>query len=260
MFFVGLYTNGQIVPNLYNNQPRIGNNPNQKTFRLNYLQEILQQQQLTTSQLSVAYEELDHEVTESFKDMNHNLQRASAKQHQDLSKLFNRLDRQEQLIYNFLEAMKAQEAGNEIILHRLHELEKRNQLILENLEKESLINQALLDQVACQHASTEALTGKITQFESFSHDLTKQLNEQETVYEELSKKLEVQEVFHSTVMERLDQQEAIVQKISRQLDNLRSSLYERVSYLSEKMESGFKQLLKPVQSYFINEKEKNKKN
>lgn len=255
---MGLYTNGQIVPNLYNKQPQTESHTNQDSYRQNFLHEILQQQDHVNRQLSEAYGEIDGRVSESFKDISQTLKLASTKQNEDYIKLLNRLEQQEQVIFQFLEVIKQHESGNKMILNRLDDLEKRNNLILESLEKESLINQALLDQVSFQHASTEALTAKIEKFEAFSHDLTEQLTKQEDVYVELSKKIEVQEIFHTTVMERLNDQEAIIQKISRQLDHLRSSLYERVSHLGEKIEKGFVHLLKPVQSYFIQNGEKEK--
>ncbi|WNS73494.1 hypothetical protein RRV45_11200 [Bacillus sp. DTU_2020_1000418_1_SI_GHA_SEK_038] len=256
---MGLYTNSQIVPNLYNKKPQIDNQSNQDSYRLNYLQEILNEQKLVNNQLTDTYEKMDVQISESLKGVHHNIERTSSKHNKDLVRLMDRLEKQEKVIIQFLEAIKAQEAANQIIIERLDELEGRNAIILENMEKESLINQAVLDQVSFQHASTEALIGKIDQFQSFSYDLTNQLNKQEAIYDELSRKLEVHEVFHKTVMERLDGQEAVVQKISRQIENLRSTLYERASFLSEKIETSFKQLLKPVQSYFIQtEKEKNK--
>ncbi|MEH7344912.1 hypothetical protein V7122_13755 [Bacillus sp. JJ1532] len=255
---MGLYTNSQIVPNLFNKKHQLETQSNQDSFRLNYLQEILHEQKLVNHQLTDTYEKMDFQISESLKGINHNIQRTASKHNYDLVRLMDRLDEQDNVILQFLEVMNSQETANQIIIERLNELEGRNAIILESLEKESLINQAVLDQVSFQHASTEALTGKIGQFESFSRDLTNQLNKQENVYEELSQKLEVHEVFHKTVMERLDEQEAIVQKISRQLENLRSSFYERTSFISEKIESGFKQLLKPVQGYFIKSGEKDK--
>ena len=258
MLLLGLYTNNQIVPNLYNKNPQIEKQLNQDSFRLNYLEEILHEQKLVNNQLSDTYEKMDMQISESLKGIHHNIERTSSKHNKDFVRLMDRLNKQDNVIIQFLEALNAQDAANQVIIKRLEELEERNAIILKKLEQESLINQAVLDQVSYQHASTEVLTGKIGQFESFSHDLTNQLNKQEAVYEELSNKLEVHEVFHKTVMERLDEQEAVSQKISRQLENLRSSLYERASFLSEKIESGFKQLLKPVQSYFIQSGEKEK--
>lgn len=258
MFFLGLYTNNQIVPNLYNKVPQIETQSNQDSYRLNFLQEILQEQKQVNQNLSDTYEKMDVQLSESIKGISHTLQKTSAKHNKDLDRLLNRLDIQEKVIFQFLEAMKDQEAANQVILERLDVLENRHNIVLETIEKESLINQAILDQVSFQHASTEALTGKIDKFEAFSHNLTDQLNKQETVYEELTQKLEVHEVFHKTVMERLDVQEAIIQKISRQLETLRSSLYERASFLGEKIETGLKQLLKPVQGYFVQQGEKEK--
>jgi len=67
-----------------------------------------------------------------------------------------------------------------------------------------------------------------------------QLEKQEERYDEIAKQLEVQEVFHSTVMERLDVQEALTQKLIRQLENLRTVVYERASFISQRVEENFK--------------------
>ncbi|KAB2330208.1 hypothetical protein F7731_20725 [Cytobacillus depressus] len=255
---MGLYTNGQIVPNLYNKKLQIKDTPNQDSFRVNYLQEVLQQQEAINRKLSDAYEEIDVQLTESFKDMHQILKRSSSKQDKDIVDIMIRLENQEEMMQQFLGKMHNQESNNKIILDRLSELEKRNIQIAESLKNESLINQAILDQVSVQHASTEALAGKINEFESIAENFSGQLMKQETIYEEISKQLEVQEVFHTTVMQRLDEQEALVQKIGRQLDNFRSVFFERVTYLSDKMESGIRQLVRPVKSYFIQPEEKEK--
>jgi hypothetical protein len=94
------------------------------------------------------------------------------------------------------------------------------------------------------------------QFAAFSEEAEKKLNTQEQMKEELNKKLGVQEQASKSIMERLNRQEAITEKISRQLDNLKSVVYERASHLSERFEKSFKQLAKPVHSFFVNQEEK----
>ena len=259
MLSLGLYTNREL-PDLYNAEPEMESDSNQESYRLNYLQEVLQQQQTINQQLTENYHEMDDQFSESLQGLQQLINNSSQKNTKEITYVIARLAEQEQLIQKFIDLCAKHNTDNEFILKRLDELEKRNEQITDILEKESLINQAILDQVSVQHASTEALTGEFKQFEAFSQSLSEQLDKQEATFDEMKKQLEVQEVFHSTVMERLDEQEAMVQKIMRQLDNLRSVVYERASYISEKFEAGFKQIVKPVQSFFVRHEDKKKAN
>lgn len=55
------------------------------------------------------------------------------------------------------------------------------------------------------------------------------------LYTQISK----QEEFELEVIERLDKQEAITEKLMRKMDDFRSILYERTSFITDKIEKGY---------------------
>ncbi|MBT2689502.1 hypothetical protein J7I93_15020 [Bacillus sp. ISL-47] len=233
---------------------------NQNTYRLNYLQEVIKEQQSINNRLAESYGDMQTQLEESFTDMNKLVKKAAGRHNHHFENLVSKLEKQDDFITRFLEVMNHRDKEHELLLERLTSLEEMNKAVLEALEKESPVHQKILEQVSCQDAATQALSRKFDKFEAFSEEASAKFKTQEEIKEEISKKLDVQEMFHSTVMERLDQQEAITQKITRQLDNLKSIVYERASHLSERFEKSFKQLAKPVHSFFISQEEKEKKN
>jgi hypothetical protein len=229
---------------------------NQHTYRLNYLQEIIKEQQKINNCLTESYGDMQTQLKVSFSDMNKLVKRAAGMQNHHFENLVSKIEKQDDFIARFFDVISHRENENELLLERLTALEEINKTIMEALEKEGPVHQKILEQVSCQDAATQALSRKFDKFEALSEEASAQFNTQEEIIEEISKKMDVQEVFHNTVMERLDQQEAITQKITRQLDNLKSIVYERASHLSERFEKSFKQLAKPVHSFLVNQEEK----
>ncbi|GLB60760.1 hypothetical protein [Cytobacillus sp. NCCP-133] len=231
---------------------------NQNCYRLNYLQEVIKDQQSINDRLSESYEEIQTQLEDSFTDMNKLVKKAAGMQNHHFEYLADTLEKQDAFIARFLDALKNRDQENERLLERLNTLEEMNKIIFKMIENEGPVHQKILEQVSCQDAATQALSRKFDKFEAFSEEASATFKNYEEIKEEISKKLDVQEMFHNTVMERLDQQEAITQKITRQLDNLKSIVYERASHLSDRFEKSFKQLAKPVHRFFVNQEEKEK--
>lgn len=315
---------------------------NQGTYRLNFLQEVLKEQQTVNTRISETYENMKNQLDDSFSDLSKLVKKAAGKQNNHIEHLTAKLEKQDAFLTSFLEMMNQREKENDTLNKRLAALEEINKAIMETLENEEPVNQKILEQVSFQEAATQALSRKFDKFDAFTEEAVSNFKAQEEMKADLSKKLDVQEVFHNTVMERLEQQysefseekaqiygiqeqikeeinknlglqevyhnkvmerleqqfaafseaaekkldtqeqmkeelnkklgvqeqasksimerlnrqEAITEKISRQLDNLKSVVYERASHLSERFEKSFKQLAKPVHSFFVNQEEK----
>ena len=70
-------------------------------------------------------------------------------------------------------------------------------------------------------------------------EISAKINEQLDYQKVLSKQLLEQEELQKDVSSRLDKQEGLLEKVIRQLDYLRSVLYERTNFLSERIEGSF---------------------
>ncbi|MGN7179116.1 hypothetical protein [Cytobacillus sp. SAFR-174] len=179
---------------------------NQGTYRLNFLQEVIKEQQTVNTRLSETYEDMKIQLEDSFIDMTKLVKSAAGKQSNHIGHLTAKIEKQDAFLAGFLEMMLEREKENNLLNKRLAVLEGMNKEILETLENEEPVNQKILEQVSCQEAATQALSRKFDKFEAFSEEAVTNFKAQEEMKAEISKKLDVQEVFHNTVMERLDQQ------------------------------------------------------
>lgn len=241
---MGIHKNLYVKPKLYH-KANDEISSNQKSFKLNYLQEYLERQT-----------ELNHSLTASVEDVHKSIRQNTQSQNNQLDLMLNRLGQQEKYAEELLQVLQQQEQTNEILLKKINLLEKSQEAVIEKLETDGLLTQAILDQQALQEAALTKITSNLSEHET----LTTQLQKHEEIYEDFSKKLEVQEIYHNTVMERLDQQEGLIKRLSTELDHLRSILYERASHIVEKFEAGMNRVTKPIQRFFVNfdEREKEK--
>jgi hypothetical protein len=215
-------------------------NSNQAVFRYSYFQEVLQNQRLTNSTLSQSIESFHNTLSET-----------TTSQHTKFNELLQELSRTEQALRNIGTIMVEQNITNQKILERLDKLEKENELVLNEITKEGLMHEAMVDQLSLQDQRLLEISSSLSTHEQQTIELTKQLQLQENMYDGVTEKLGLQEVFHQTVMERLDHQEAISEKIQRQLDHLKTTIFERASYLAEKIETNLSKVAKPVHRFFV---------
>ncbi|WP_370221866.1 hypothetical protein [Cytobacillus sp.] len=197
-------SNEAVFPKLYLSHPDTVSN--QGTYRLNYLQEVLKEQQAVNTRLSETYDNMKNQLDDSFTDMSKLVKRAAGKQNNHIEHLAAKLKKQDAFLMSFLEMMNQREKENDTLNKRLAALEEINNAILETLENEEPVNQKILEHVSFQEAETQALSRKFDKFDDFTEEAVSNFKAQGEMNAELCKKLDVQEVFHNTVMERLEQQ------------------------------------------------------
>ncbi|MBA2875326.1 hypothetical protein [Thermaerobacillus caldiproteolyticus] len=113
---------------------------------------------------------------------------------------------------------------------------------MKQIQQDETLKQAILDSLTVQEIATKNLAQQVTSQEQLYQDLLARLESQEKLFQTLAEKLELQDVFHETIIKRLDDQEAVNHKVVRQLDNLKEIVFERCSYVVEKIETAVKQL------------------
>lgn len=216
---------------------------NQGTYRLNFLQEVIKEQQTVNTRLSETYDEMKTQLENSFIDMRKLVKSAAGKQSNHIGHLTAKIEKQDAFLAGFLEMMHEREKENNLLNKRLAVLEGMNKEILETLGNEEPEYQKILEQVSCQEAATQALSRKFDKFEAFSEEAVTNFKAQEEMKAELSKKLDVQEVFHNTVMERLDQQFASFSEEAEKKIKTQEQLKEELSNKLSEQEQASKSIM-----------------
>ncbi|UAL50136.1 hypothetical protein MGI18_14690 [Bacillus sp. OVS6] len=209
--------------------PAKASTSNQEFFRVNYMQEFLKHQQHVNTGLSHAADTLNSLLHES-----------RSEQAQHFHAVYRQLEKQEAATSPLLSNIETQQSASRIMSERLENLEKSNKELMIKLLSEGHISQAIIDQLTFQDQSIKELSGRFKTYESLQEKIIDQLDSHAVLKEQIKDRLELQEVFHQSVIERISHQEALTEKISRDIDHLKSVIYERVSYIAEKVEENFK--------------------
>ncbi|WP_226527387.1 hypothetical protein [Metabacillus niabensis] len=226
-----VYIKNQQNPLLYKQPTKVEATSNQPTFRKNYLQEFIKNQQTMNGELKNASNSLDSL-----------LHQTKHEQQKHFHQLTKQLVDQENRTIPLLENINKQEEANELFFRKFTAIDSFNKDILKKYEEEGLINQAIIDQLTLQDTAMNQLANKIDQFKEQHSNVNKQLVSQKEINDQILKTIEIQETFHKTILDRIDQQEAINLKTSRELDSLRSTIFERISFVVEKIEENYRQI------------------
>lgn len=226
-----VYIKKETDPSLYKKPSTIQASSNQESFRKNYLQEFISQQQ-----------EMNNTIKNATHNVNILVNEAKYEQQKQYQYVLKELEQQEARTTPLIQNANKQDEAYKLLLQRLDKIESFNQEILKKYENEGIINQAIVDQLTIQDSAIQKLSKNIEQYDGQNKSLSEQIEDQNKMYEEIMTTLELQEAFHKTILDRFDNQEALNQKMSRDIDSLRSALYERISYVIEKIDSNYKQI------------------
>ncbi|MBM6619473.1 hypothetical protein [Bacillus suaedaesalsae] len=225
---MGIDRNNRIKPKLFTSS--INNaNSNQHLYRTSPMTKFIEEQQ-----------KVNERISESYTDVYDLMKVAKTEQNKYFTEVITQIQKQEHTQTRFGNRMEQQELVNQTLLDRILHLEKINLEMKKKLESDEIIHQAILDGLTAQDNFGQKISQKIFENEGMLDTINDQLSKQEELYKNLSETLALQEAFHKTIMERLDQQEAITQKISRQIDHLKSIIFERFSFITEKLENSWK--------------------
>ncbi|MFC0273892.1 hypothetical protein ACFFIX_21135 [Metabacillus herbersteinensis] len=222
--------NKSAMPKLYKSiSANLSVTSNQEKFRVNYLQEFVNQQQKINEKLSDEADVVSTLVRES-----------SIDQKNHFHEIFSQLEKQEIITNPLIQNMEEQQASTTIILERLSSMDRMKEELLKKIDDEGLLNTTIIDQLSFQDQSIQGLARKFDEYEQRHIETGSQLTSQAELNKQILEKLELQEAFHQTIVDRLNQQEALTQKISRELDNLKAILFERVTHIVDKIDNNYK--------------------
>ncbi|MBO1005111.1 hypothetical protein [Pseudogracilibacillus auburnensis] len=218
---MGLFINKGKHPDVFKNTEDI-KDANQAFYERDYFSDLVNEQKK-------AYETLEQ-----------SLRALSAKnEHQDRNQT-TRLQEIGGQLEDLQENIRKHEDYEEGLNEWLMNLDDKSNHIQATLEAEELVKKELLKQLQSVTQSNEAVRLQLGEFESANAQLTQKVNEQAEVQKQISEQLTSHEDTQQEVIKRMENQEALTDKILRQIEHIRSTLFERTSYLAEKIENSYK--------------------
>ncbi|MBS8264439.1 hypothetical protein DYI25_08325 [Mesobacillus boroniphilus] len=220
-----LFVNGFVSPQIFSNNDDIAEQSNQEEFRLNYLQEILNEQQKLNGELTSS-------VTKFDRTLEHNRQ----EQYTQFQEMVSFLAKQENFSERVMENISEQKESTTEIDDKLIKLEEMHEQFSKALLNRELTSEAVLNQLAHQQSMIQDLNRKLLEYEDVTKALVIQAQKQEELQDMLAKHADLQGIFHETIMERLGKQDAVGETISDQLGEIKTSLSTKANAILEKVE------------------------
>lgn len=226
-----LFVNGRISPQVFNKPEDIEEQNNQGKFHLNFLQEVLLEQQKINDQLTGSVTSFDETLNKSRKE-----------QHSNFLQLASVLARQENLSEKVIENIFEQKESTTVIDEKLIKLEEMHEQFAKSFLSKELTSQAILDQLAYQESMILGLNRKLLEYEDVTKALVIQATKQEELHTLLSKQADLQGIFHQTIMERLGKQDAVGETITGQLSEIKTSLSMKANAVIDKIEEQYSKI------------------
>lgn len=216
--FMGLFINNNEHPNVYKNKEEIATQ-NQSEYKFNFLTELVREQR-------DANDSLHH----SFRDLIMLYEQQGNAHTDQLMELGNHL--------NELRVISGEhERFEHNVIDMLSKLDKGYEVVLENDDK---LREELFEQISVIGKTNEEIVSRLEKYDTANEQLAKKLSEQLEMQKQLAERVDQQEGKQDAVSSRLENQEALTEKILREIHHIRTILFERTSYLAEKIENGYK--------------------
>jgi hypothetical protein len=220
-----LFVNGYVSPQVFRNNDKIEEQSNQEKFRLNYLKEILNEQQRFN-------DELTGSVTKFDRNLEHNRQ----EQYTQFQEMVSLLAKQENFSEKIMEDISEQKESTTEIDDKLIKLEEMHEQYLKALLNRELTSEAILNQLAHQQSMIQDLNRKLLEYEDVTSALVIQAKKQEELQDMLAKHADLQGIFHETIMERLGKQDVVGETINDQLGEIKLSISQKANSILQKIE------------------------
>lgn len=238
---MGFFMNLKKHPDVYTKEPK--NTKNQSYARVNFLSNLLNNQQLTNKNVQATLNQI-HTMQKK-----HQLQQATQwagmqKQYRDLQKMIRDKDKEMKTILHHMEQLQNQANDQS---SRWDQIESKQGKLLQQLDKVEEMNDLIMQ--------------RLTAYEEQHRELLQRLAEMEALQNETTKQITGQTERQREIVNQLATQEALLDKVMRQVEHIREIIFERSHYLSTKFEQGWHHVIhfftKPNQtsSYLLEKKE-----
>ncbi|WP_047985745.1 hypothetical protein [Ornithinibacillus californiensis] len=218
---MSLFINNQAHPNLYKNRTSI-NEPNQTIYQSDYLKDLLAEQskmndtfQQTMKNLRITFQKHQYSEAKKWREVNENLDelKKNNEQHEEF----------EQQTREWITMLER----NSQELHRI-------------VEQNGTINQDILSEINRIHSSNDEIMKQLAAFHAANEQVSSKMGELADQQKLMTEQVSAQDNKQDKVLEQLENQEALMEKSYRQLSTLRSILFERTSFVAEKIEESYK--------------------
>lgn len=223
-----IFMNRYISPQIFKNHASVTEKTNQDKFHLNFLHEVLNEQQKLNNEITGSVSQFESELQQSRKEQSHNFM-----------ELVSVLARQENLSEKVIETISEQKESTTEIDEKLLKLEQMHQEFAKSFLNKELTSQAILDQLAYQESMIQELNRKLIEYEDVTKALAVQSEKQEDLHKMLAQQADLQGIFHQTIMERLGKQDAVGETITGQLSEITMTLSMKVNAVLDKIEEQY---------------------
>lgn len=249
---MGLYMNKNQHPALYKTAKDV-QAKNQGSYQYDGWTEFLKEQKRANQEFNQAFLILNQ--LHQNQDRKHEQQwREVGGQIEELRKMNVRREASERFALELLEKIEGQQV-NSVDME-----EKRNREIADHIDRVYVSNKEMMQRLDQLGMTGEQIEMQVKETEQkLSHQLFElreetmnKIDKQETKQQTINQQMEKQDAHHQEVIERLDRQEAVSEKIIREIQHIRSILFERASFLAEKIENGYKLTSSYLQKFVSN--------
>ncbi|RYG73343.1 hypothetical protein EU245_06535 [Lentibacillus lipolyticus] len=217
---MGLFINKYDHPNVYKNDGEILE-PNQDYYHKDTFSDMIQEQKKINKALSDAF----HELKTAHQQQN----RLATSKWQEIATQLKAIQDREQ----------GQETFERQAMEWLQTLDQNNQKLAEMMQQDDAQSQEAAAQMESLKQSNQLIAERLEGYEAFNQELSQQLKDLAELNEQMNDRLSEQDNTQANVLERLESQEALMEKVNRQISHFRSILFERSSYLAEKIEKNY---------------------
>lgn len=215
---MGLYINHTNHDGIFKNKADIYA-PNQGFFKRDFMEEMIQAQQKVNASMEKAIANLS--MYQKHQDGKH--QGNWMKVEKRLQELLNMHSQHEQVEVR--------------VIKQLQKLEEENEKLAKMMKNSHFQEKEKMEHV---YSSQQKLLSQLTGYETEVRKLIGKIEAQEELHQQLAGKVEEQEKRGTEALSRLENQEALTEKLLRQFDHFRAALFERTSFLAEKIEESAK--------------------
>lgn len=215
---MGLFINKDEHPEVFKNTEKI-EEKNQIAYKSDFWTELVNEQKIANDSLNNSLKEL--------KQLYEQKEQTSNERWQEI----------EIYLHDLKMIGREQEHSENHILEMLDKLNDQNKEILDN---DTVYKQELMDEFSVIKKTNEDVAMRLEKYDSANEQLISKFDEQLKLQREMSEQVLDQHRKQEIVSNKLEEQEAVTEKIVRELHHIRSILFERSSFLAEKIEHGYK--------------------
>src|SRR5699024_6548946 len=107
-------------------------------------------------------------------------------------------------------------------------------------EEEGLLKQEVKEEIRHIHEANQTVLHQIEDYEMQTKKLNAKMDDLVQLQQAMMEAMSQQQDDRHKALQSLENQDALLEKTLRQVTNLRSALFERTSYLAEKVENSYK--------------------